>query len=471
MDSYIALFKILPKITIVNRITNPTFSRDANSWSLVAVSGSTTPAGWVIVPGNSTYSTSDFLVMKYEAKCAATSDLTTGLTSPNTGYYTYYDNRIPCTAVNNKAVVSVASGYPIAIISQTKSIARCNNIKVAGGRAHLITNKEWMTIARNAEAQASNWSLGSVGSGYLFAGHNDNAPAHALIASSKDTDKYRCAYTDTSGENETPSPCPSNTASGTSAAPGNQVRVLTLSNGSAIWDLAGNVWEWNSDTITESNEPGVSGESGFNWREFTALTSYGNLSYDLVRPSGSTYNSKNGVGMILHNSGPSSSSLYGLRRGGKWKGVETAGAFTLGLYGLPREQLHGGGFRCASQPIAISQSFSSYSGRTGGGNTITVGSYTYAKVIQSVNVGDTSTYDFSTYVYDSTSGNVGGTVSSSITQLYYNGATVTTTYADAGSGWWKLSGTLTGINALREFGLLVKAGRFIKTDDFALSRQ
>jgi hypothetical protein len=88
-----------------------------------------------------------------------------------------------------------------------------------------------------------------------------------------------------------------------------------------------------------------------------------------------------------------------------------------------------------------------------------------------VNVGGTSTYDFSAYVYDSTAGNVGGTITSSIAQLYYNGATISTTYTDAGSGWWKLTGTLTGANASREYGVLVKAGKTVKTDDFTLSKQ
>ena len=322
-------------VTGVNKITNSAFTSDNSSWSLAAVAGSTTPAGWVIVPGSTTYSTSDFLAMKYEAKCAATSDLTTGLTSPDSGYHTYSDSGTACTAANNKAVVSVVSGYPIANISQTNSITRCAAVTVAGGAAHLITNNEWMTIARNAEAQASNWSLGAVGSGYLFAGHNDNAPALALQASTTDTGNNRCAYTDTAGTTEAPTSCPTNTANNTSGTAGNQVRVFSLSNGQPIWDIAGNVWEWTSDTITEANQPDVSGQSGFAWREFTALTSYGTLSYDLVRPAGSSYDATYGVGRIYHNSGSSASTLYGFLRGGYWSHTSYAGAFALSLSYTP----------------------------------------------------------------------------------------------------------------------------------------
>jgi hypothetical protein len=82
---------------------------------------------------------------------------------------------------------SLASGYPIANISQTNAITYCSGVTLNGNAVHLQNNNEWMTIARNAEAQAGNWSLGSVGNGYLYAGHND-APALAVVASH---DRYR----------------------------------------------------------------------------------------------------------------------------------------------------------------------------------------------------------------------------------------------------------------------------------------
>lgn len=454
--------------SVANKLTNPAFTSNNTSWSVGAVA----PTGWVAVPGDSTYSTTEFLAMKYEAKCAATSDLTTGLTSPDSGYHTYSDSGTTCTAANSKAVVSVASGYPIANVSQTNAITRCSTVTINGSAAHLQTNNEWMTIARNAEAQAGNWSLGSVGSGYLYAGHNDNAPALAVAASITDTGNNACAYTDTAGTTEAPSSCPTNTANNTSGTAGNQKRVLTLSNGSYIWDIPGNVWEWTNDTITEANQPDVSGQSGFAWRELTALTSYGSLTYDAYRPLGSTYDATYGVGRIYHNSGSAASTVYAFLRGGSWGYTSYAGAFTAGLDVTAGSANSYFGFRCASDPVAISHSFSSSSGRSAaGGDSVTVGSIADAKIYQSVNVGDTSTYDFFAYVYDSTAGNVGGTVTSSIAQLYYNGSVVSTTYTDTGSGWWKLTGTITGANASREYGVLVKAGKTVVVDDFTLSKQ
>ena len=104
---------------------------------------------------------------------------------------------------------------------------------------------------------------------------------------------------------------------------------------------------------------------------------------------------------------------------------------------------HSVGFRCSSDSVDISQSFSSSSGREAtGGNSVIIGDITDGKIYQSVNVGDTSTYDFSVYVYDNTSGSEGGTVSSSIAELYYNGTAISAVaYTDEGSGWWKLTGS------------------------------
>ncbi len=450
-------------ITGANKITNPSFSSDNSSWSVSSVPAT----GWVEVPGNATYSTSNFLVMKYEAKAW---DTNTNSVVADGGAGSA-DGWAGANSQTRYQARSIPSGRPWVRISQNNTdfdaIEACSAL---GSGYHLITNAEWMTIARNAEAQTGNWTGGSVGSGYLFAGHNDNSPAQSLQASSTDTGNNACAYTDSGGSTEAPSGCPTNTSNNTSGSVGNQKRVLALSNGAYIWDIAGNVWEWNSDTITEANQPDVSGQSGFNWREFTALTSYGSLSYDLVRPANNTYNATHGVGRIYHNSGSAASTLYGFLRGGDWGNTSNTGAFSLFLNYTPATRSSYFGFRCASDSVAISQSYSSSSGRNGGGNTIAVGSLADAKVTQSINVGAADSLDFSVFVYDTTAGNEGGTVSTSIAQLYYNGAVVSTTYTNIGSGWWKLSGTVTGANESRDYGVLVKQGKTVKLDDFTLSK-
>jgi Tfp pilus assembly protein PilE len=224
------------------------------------------PSGFIPVPGSSTYSTSDFCVMKYEAKNVA------------------------------GVATSQAAGLPWVDINQadaaTASSAACSG-------CHLITEAEWMTIAQNVLGVASNWSGGAVGSGYIPRGNSDSSAA---------TD----GVTDLTGINK---------------------RTLALSNGEAIWDLAGNVWEWTSEKIT-GGQPGVSG-AGYAWREWTAITAAGSLRVN-PSPSGTgiagagSWNSSNGIGQISSSSDDTTSQL-GFFRGGAWDLSSMAGILTLYL--------------------------------------------------------------------------------------------------------------------------------------------
>ena len=323
-----------------NELTNPAFSSDNSSWSVAAVP----PSGWVEVPGNATFSTSNFLAMKYEAKCAATSDPTTGLTSPDTGLNTYSDSGTSCTSANSKQVVSVTSGYPIANISHTNALTRCSTVTLNGNAAHLMRNDEWMTIARDAEAQASNWSLGSVGSGYLFAGHNDNSPGKARVASTTDTGNNRCAYTDGDPGTEAPASCPTNTAAGSSGTVGNQVRTFTLSNGAVVWDIAGNVWEHvqrstnnAGDDWTVMNPLPACTDNGaaWGWCQYGSTTTpyvsswTSSVVRNLVGPSNTSYNSSQGVGQVYTYKNGTGQSTNVFLRGAGWVSTSDAGAFTL----------------------------------------------------------------------------------------------------------------------------------------------
>ena len=423
----------------VNKLTNPSFASDNTSWTVGAIA----PTGWVAVPGDATYSTDEFLAMQYEAKYDCTDDddgdsaATCSAPADSGAGVDYRD-----LTFDSANVVSTANGGPLVHITQPQAIAACT------GDNHLITNAEWMTIARNAEAQTANWVDGTVGS---------------LVSASGGMFRGNVGNLDSVGYNG------ADPESGT----GRDTKAkLTLSNGAEIWDLSGNVYEFNSDTITEEDQPDVSGQSGWAWREFTALTSYGSLSYDLVRPASTSYNADYGVGRIYHNSESASTAERVFRRGGRWSSASSAGAFARTMNSSTSTQSYSIGLRCASDPVAISQSFSSSSGRAAtGGNSVTIGSIADGKITQSVNVGDTNTYDFSVYVYDNTSGSEGGTVSSSVAELYYNGAVISTTYTDIGSGWWKLTGSLTGADESRDYGVLVKQGKTVKLDDFTLSKE
>ncbi|HPO75387.1 MAG TPA: hypothetical protein PLL80_02160, partial [Candidatus Pacearchaeota archaeon] len=172
---------------------------------------------------------------------------------------------------------------------------------------------------------------GSVGNGYMYSGHNDNSPANSLAASTDDNEGYF----------------------GTGNTSGNQRRTLTLSNGSVIWDLAGNVWEWTNNTIAQNNQPGSSNTcddaAGTGcWFEFTEINDYRGLSYNVIRPSDSSWNSSNGVGKIWsYGDGEIATTNRAFRRGGYWNHGAEAGAFALSLGDVPSASNNTLGFRCA----------------------------------------------------------------------------------------------------------------------------
>lgn len=277
------------------------------------------PTGYIHVPGDPLYGTKDFCVMKYEAKVDDNGD-GLGDTTQTTGYNTWPNNTYPVGS-GGRTLVSTAQGYPLANISQTTSIAACEAL---GTGYHLITNNEWMTIARNIEKRASNWSTGVVGSAHLYRGHTDNSPANALEAGS-DSDDY------TGTDNTSPS---------------EQRRTHVLSNGEVIWDLSGNLWEWTNNTITETDQPD-SAASSLVWSEFSALTGYGTLIYDQLRPSNPAWTSSQSVGRIYHCSNCSSSTVRGFLRGGAWNYSSHAGVFTMNLSSGPSLTHNGVGLRCA----------------------------------------------------------------------------------------------------------------------------
>ena len=261
----------------------------------------TCPANYIPVPGNSMYGTTDFCVMKYEAK----------------------------TGSGTLAATTAAAGTPQVNISQTNAITACS---LNGAGYGLINNAEWMTIARNIEAQSSNWRNGVLGStdasgGGLYRGHSDDTPSNALAANTNDSQGYE----GTGNANETPV--------------SRERRTHTLSNGEVIWDMSGNVWEWTDNTILGKDQP-TGSSTGFNWRQYTAITNYGTLSYDLTRPSNNTWNSTQNMGQIYNDGTSTNNTSYAFLRGGSWDNTTFAGVFTLFLTVTPTGTSYNIGFRC-----------------------------------------------------------------------------------------------------------------------------
>jgi prepilin-type N-terminal cleavage/methylation domain-containing protein len=285
---------------------------------------------WIRVPGNPDYDTEDFWVMKYEAKCVDASGAP--LLTPTEGSYEIYrdhDGGVACTAANNRYISSRKDGFAIARVSHNSAKTYCESIG-----AHLLTNEEYMTIARNAEQVDSNWSENSVGDGYLFRGHSDSSPAKALQAS-LDTDGY----------------------ANTGNTSGNQRRTLTLANGEVIWDLVGNVWEHvmrtPADIQTTIDLPACTdGIAAWGYCQYgSSTTPYiagwtADVSQSYVGPSNTSWNSSQGVGQIYTYKDGTDQWTNIFLRGGDWSDGSGAGAFVLQTFWSgPGAFLVG--FRCA----------------------------------------------------------------------------------------------------------------------------
>ena len=258
----------------------------------------TCPDGFIIVPGSPTYGkVNDFCVMKYEAK--------------NVG-----------GVATSQAALSPWGG-----ISQTSAITTS---AAACTGCHLTTEAEWMTLAQNVLSVPSNWSSGTVGTGYIYSGHNDSSPGNALVASSIDTEPYYL----------------------TEQNSGNQKRTLSLTNNETIWDLSGNIWEWTNGTSSSLIQPGISGVNYYPWVEWNAGSIiHGGLSPDpfpaMTGISGSTsWNSTNGIGML--GGDPGDATLRGFIRGGSWINNDGfAGVLALYIAHAPSRSDSYLGFRVA----------------------------------------------------------------------------------------------------------------------------
>ena len=302
----------------------------------------TCPTGFVVVPGNPAYNTTDFCVMKYTAK---NSGGTVASSNDINGDGSFLSN-----TYTGGTAVSTATDQPWTNISQTDAITAS---QTAGTGAHLLTENEWMTIAHNILLQPANWcdadgsncgnAPGTAGK-VLASGHNDNTPNFPLESSANDTEA--CYGTVTAGVN---------TVCGSTA--GTQKRTLTLSNGSVLWDLVGNVLHWTSGTATKGDIPndGAGSGGGFEYNLNTGLGlpvvgSYNTLSYinpAVQNPAAASWGVAQGLGFLGSDFSAGSPVVVGFVRGGAWNVGPNSGAFTLGLGNAPSFSVSPLGFRAA----------------------------------------------------------------------------------------------------------------------------
>ncbi len=286
------------------------------------------PTGWVLVPGNSDFVEGDFCVMKYEAKQDA-----------------------------NKKVVSQASGIPFSSLSWYEAKNACKRVG-----AHLCTEGERMTIARNIEATTINDIDNDAGL-QLATGHSDGAPGSMLaVTSGADPIVSGCTLTETmenSANIYSVSSCEIRgdgsyngdeldqgfdgtaqawSATGYVAGGANkaQLRSHVLSNGEIIWDFAGNAAEW-TDALC-----GVPWNTNIGWIEWNnaGLTDWEKY---VAGPSGSL-TSTNGAGQYYGCAADGNV----VERGGHWQNGARAGVFSADLSDIPAYYPSSVGIRCCS---------------------------------------------------------------------------------------------------------------------------
>ncbi len=263
------------------------------------------PLGFIKVNGNKILNTSDFCVMKYEAK-----------------------NR-------NGVAISIPNERPWVYISAENAQIKCRSIKIEGysGKFALISNPEWMTIARDLESVNENWSGGSVGSGHISRGHTDNYPSRSLAI--EDTND---PYSGTENNKNQ------------SAGYGwEQKRTHTLSNKNVIWDFAGNISEWvdwnpsDSDfTIGPTNALKPGGICWIYKYRFPSLS--GSLVANDLLPAHRNHDDTKSFGILYPGYQGATT------RGGAWPYGSYAGPFSMRLDSFKNYAFVDAGFRCVYRP-------------------------------------------------------------------------------------------------------------------------
>lgn len=91
---------------------------------------------------------------------------------------------------------------------------------------------------------------------------------------------------------------------------------------------------------------------------------------------------------------------------------------------------------------------------------------TAGNYLQSVNVGDTSTYNLIAYAYTD-----GSAVTTDDVNLYYDTAELATSFTPmGGTGWYKLTGSFTGVASAKDYGVRVKAGKTVYIDNMKVQQ-
>ena len=267
---------------------------------------------WVLVPGDPDYNTTDFCIMKYEAK--------EGANGP----------------------VSRWDDTPWVDISQVDARSACESL---GPRFKLISNEQWMTVTSRIAANSLNWidpaddnDPGKVGVGVLFEGHTDDNPGSACEAAEDDRDRHVRA----------------GSCEGVDFGNADQRRTHEVTNGSninIIWDLAGNVNEWvdyyDQDKVnTEGSVEIKSIDDNNSKLKLSMLLPINKRVFVDIGVTVSNWDSDQGIGRYRGGAAGSGGAMY---RGGRWDRSTSSGLFSAGMDRGQNDESSGIGFRCTYQ--------------------------------------------------------------------------------------------------------------------------
>ncbi len=287
-------------ITEKNVVSKKVYYDSLNSSSVISFLNCSALNGgeWVLVPGDSDLGTSDFCVMKYEAtNWAGSIGMSREDSPPSTG------------------------------TPQTSVITQCDNLNNVTGNYHLITNNEWVTIARNVEIVSANWIGGVIGS---------------TIASGGGLKRGNLGFVDSTAYN----------GNDPEYGSGRDAKAsLELTNGEVIWDFSGNLHEWVDFTFNSNVESAMGTAGGtFEWSNISG--------HDSFKSSNLVYNSTHGIGMVYADNDDAwpSGTIHAIVRGGSHS-MPTSPSYQGwgGIYWLdagksPSSTDVGLGYRCAYTP-------------------------------------------------------------------------------------------------------------------------
>jgi hypothetical protein len=251
----------------------------------------------------------DFCVAKYEMKnvsSVATSQAT-GSTWVNISATNAWN---ACLALNSES-------------NNTDKLADTNH----DGTYALISNSEWMTIARSIEDESSNWVGGVLNRGWAASTTYGDTWTHSAVAPQTNTN---CLY---SG------------AANTCASTGNHrfKRTHKLKNGEEIWDLSGNVYEWTDWSSNDSSFTLGPTSCSAPWQELNVVNCPA-LPSDSYMPLITSNTSTQNIGRFYGGSGGAA------LRGGSWSDGSLAGPFFLFLNVSASVWGSDLGFRCVFRP-------------------------------------------------------------------------------------------------------------------------